>query len=108
VELVSLDPQLAEFLGRDLLAGRIVPAVEPCAHYEATSVRGVADETDDRLVGSQRSAAPVDRDEGEQAVFDLVPLACARREVADVDRELELVGDALELLFPYMLAAYFY
>ena len=44
---------------------------------------------------TERFAAPVLRDEGEQAVLDLVPLARARRQVTDRDREAELVGEAL-------------
>ena len=75
-------------------------AIEPRAHDEAASVHRVADEVDDRLVGPQRPAAPVDRDEREQTVLDLVPLARAGREVADPDCDAELVGEALQLVLP--------
>ena len=88
VEVVALDLQLAQFLRRDLLAGRIAATIESGAHDEATAVGRVADEVDDGLVGPQRASAPVDRDEREQAVLDLVPLAGAGREVADVDRHV--------------------
>jgi hypothetical protein len=37
VELVSLDVQRAEFLGRDLLAGRIAATIEPRADDETAS-----------------------------------------------------------------------
>ncbi len=95
VEVVSLDLQLAKPLGGDLLVAGIAGTIEARAHNEPAAVGRVADEVDDRFVGPERPAAPVDRDEGEQSVPDLVPLARAGREVADVDREVEFVGDAL-------------
>ena len=48
----------------------------------------------------ERLAAPVARDEAEQAVLDLVPLARAGREVADLDLKAGLVGQALQLGLP--------
>jgi hypothetical protein len=59
----------------------------------------VADQVDDGLVRAKRPASPIDRNEREKPVFDLVPLARPRREVADVDGEVELVGEALKLGF---------
>src|SRR5882672_4913051 len=100
MEVIALDLQLSQFLCRYLLAGRIAVTVESGAHDEATSVGRVADEVDDGLVGPQRASTPVDRDEPEQAVLDLVPLAGAGGKVADVDRHVELVGDALQLVLP--------
>src|SRR5262245_28417512 len=82
MELVSFDLQRAKFLVGDLLAGRIAATVESRTYDETTSVGRVADQVDDRLVGSQRSAAPVDRDEGEEPVLDLVPLARTWRGLA--------------------------
>jgi hypothetical protein len=100
MKLVTLDLQLSQFLLGDLLAGGIAPTIKSGAHDETTSVGGVADEVDDGLVGPQRAPAPVDRDEREQAMLHLVPLAGAGRKVADVDRYVELVGDALQLVLP--------
>src|ERR1700754_4977254 len=104
VELVSLDVQRTEFLGRDLLAGWIAATIEPRADDETASVGGVADQVDDGLVGPQGTTAPVDRDEREQPVLDLVPLAGARRKVADVDREVEFIGELLKLGLPHARA----
>src|SRR4051812_40181152 len=97
---VPLDLQRVEVLGGNLLARRIASTIEPCADDEAAAVGRVADQVDDRLVGPQRPAAPVDRDVREQAVLDLVPLAGAGREVADVDGEVECIGQPLEFGFP--------
>src|SRR5450432_688024 len=101
MEVVSLDLQSAELLGRDLLAGRITTTIESRADDEATAVGRVAVEVDDRFVRAQRTAAPVDRNEGEHPVLDLVPLAGAGREVTDVDREGEFVGEPLKFGLPH-------
>ena len=98
--VVGLDVDRLELLRRDLLAGGVAALVEASADNETTAIRRVRDQVDDRLVASQRAAAPVDRDEREQAVLDLVPLARAGREVADANGDSELVGEALELVLP--------
>jgi hypothetical protein len=100
VPLVGLDVDRFELLRGDLLSGRVAPAIETSANHETTSVRSVRDEIDDRLVAAQRTPPPVDRDEREQSVLDLVPLAGTGREVADADHDAELVGHALELVLP--------
>src|SRR6185503_13158810 len=84
-----------------LLSGRVATTIETSAHDEPAAVGRVADEADDRLVRAQGSAAPVHGDEREQSVLDLVPLARARGEVADADRDAVLVGEALELALPH-------
>src|SRR3982750_3300360 len=84
----------------DLLASWVATAVEPRADDEATAIGRVADQVDDRLVGPQRPAAPVDRDEREQTVLDLVPFAGAWWKVAHVDRDVEFVGEPLKLGLP--------
>jgi hypothetical protein len=68
MECVWLDLQGTEVLRGDLLASWVATAVEPRADDEATAIGRVADQVDDRLVGPQRPAAPVDRDEREQTV----------------------------------------
>jgi 3-mercaptopyruvate sulfurtransferase SseA len=52
------------------------------AHLQSAARLGVGNQLDDHLVTDQRTTAPVHRDEREQTVLDLVPLAGARREVA--------------------------
>ena len=63
-------------------------------HYDAQPGRGacVANQVDHGLEGAQRTPAPVLRDVAEQPMLDLVPLARARREVADVDAQAGVVG----------------
>src|ERR1700691_6006359 len=92
--------RMTEVLARHSSASWKVAAIEACTHDKSASVRRVADEVHDSLVGPQGAPTPVDRDEREQSMLDLVPLARPRREVADVDREVELVREALKLKLP--------
>src|SRR4051794_30650921 len=100
MERVWLDLQGAEVFRRDLLASWAATAAEPRTDDEATAIGRVADQVDDRLVGPQRTAAPVDRDEREQTVLDLVPLAGAWWKVAHVDCDVEIVSESLKLGLP--------
>ena len=75
-------------------AGGVGAGVEVGADGEPGRGGGGADQVDDDLVAGQRPAAPVHGDLGEQPVLDLVPLAGARRQVADGDRQAGLGGEA--------------
>ena len=55
---------------------------------------------DDYLVADQRLPPPVHADEREQAVLDLVPLAGARREMADGDFHPKLIRQLLQFHLP--------
>ncbi len=66
----------------DLDALGVGALVEAGVDAQAGAGRGRRDQVDDRLATDERLAAPVDRDEREQAVLDLVPLAGAGREVS--------------------------
>src|SRR5207245_2597475 len=63
------------------------------------------DQVDNHLEAAQRPSAPVEAHEAEQAMLNFVPLAGSRREVADADREPELVGELLQLDLPQPSAA---
>src|ERR1700730_12452503 len=73
-------------------AAGILAGVEFAAHGEAGFGCGGRDQFDDDPVADERLGAPVLADEGEEPVFDFVPLAGAGRQVADHDVEAELVG----------------
>jgi hypothetical protein len=59
----------------------------------------VADQVNHGLNGSEGTASPVLRDVAEEAMLDLVPFAGARWEVRDVDRQGQVVGQALQSCF---------
>ena len=83
VELVPVERQGVHLGLGDRLAGGTFARVESGLDPESGRGPGVADQVDDGLEGAQRLAPPVLRDVAEQPVLDPVPLAGARREVAD-------------------------
>ena len=91
-------PPEAEF--RHLLVGnldscRVDVGVELAFHCQTSFRSSRGDEVDNHLVADQRLAPPVLADEGEQAMFDLVPLAGARRKMADRNLQARFVGELL-------------
>ena len=66
----------------DLGAFGIFIFVELGAYFEAGIGCGRGNQLDDRAIASQRLAAPIDRDEREQAMLDLVPFAGAGWQLA--------------------------
>src|ERR1035441_8536349 len=79
---------------------RVLACVQLALNAKAGSCGGGCDQVDDDFMAHQRFAAPVLRDEGEQAVLDLVPLAGSWRKVADRDLQSGFVGEFLQLQFP--------
>src|SRR5438094_4095942 len=86
-------------IGYDNAAG-ILASIEFAAHGEAGFGGAGRDQFDDDPVADERLGAPVLADEGEEPVFDFVPLAGAGRQVADHDIEAEFVGQLLQFAFP--------
>src|ERR1700736_1098268 len=78
----------------------VLAGVEFTAHSEAGFGGSGRNQLDDRPIADEWLGAPVLADEGEEAVFDFVPLAGAGGQVAARDVEAELVGQLLEFAFP--------
>ena len=77
-----------QFLVADLDPGLVIGRCPSAAlTIRPRAGRRAGDQVDDHLVAHQRPAAPVLGDEAEQPMLDLVPLAGARREVADRERQ---------------------
>jgi hypothetical protein len=104
MECIPLECEQAHVCLRDSFANWIRASVQSGTDDEPRAGGGIADQIHDRLVGPERTLAPVDGDEREEAMLDLVPLAGARREVADVDFQPVLVGEVLESGFPHAKA----
>ena len=85
---------------RDLVTDGIPTPIETASDGQALSRGRLRDQLHDRLVVAQRFAAPVRGDEGEQPVFDLVPFARARREMADANGKSGPRPPALQLQLP--------
>ena len=62
---------------------------------EALLRRGVGDQIDDHLVTDERAATPVLCDVAKHPMLNLVPLAGAWREMTDMDRYSQPVGQFL-------------
>jgi len=66
-----------------LAASRVFPAIQSAGHLQPFCGRCARDQIDDRFIISHRFAAPIRADEGEQPMFNLVPLAGARRKMTN-------------------------
>ena len=82
---VRVQGEVAHLSLRDDEAGLIASLIQLGFDAQPRGGAGVADELDEGLEGAQRTPPPVLRDVAEQPVLDLVPLARARRKVADVN-----------------------
>src|SRR5664279_2659478 len=101
---VGLQGELRHSRVWDLDAGRVGVEVELGGDGEAGRGARRADEADDCLEIHEWLSAPIDADEGEQSVFDRVPLTGARREMAHGDGDLQRVGELLEAYLPQTAA----
>ena len=81
-------------------AGGIGVLIELAANREAGLGGRRGDQLDDDLVADEWFAAPIAGDEREQAMLDLVPLACTGRQVTHGDGNGEFIGQLLQLDLP--------
>src|ERR1700730_2843380 len=95
MKLVAPEVDLCHLLVGNLDPGRIGPVVNLGVDLQPFSCGRSGNQTHDHLQTGERLPAPVLADEREQAVFDLVPFARARRKVAHRDGEPGLVGQRL-------------
>src|SRR5258708_31771826 len=86
-------------VGNDNAVG-VLPSVEFTAHGEASFGGGGGDQLDDDPIADEWLGTPVLADEGEEAVLDFVPLACAGRHVVDRAGEGGVVRPLLHIAFP--------
>ena len=100
VEAAGTEADLRHLLVADLPALGVLALVDLATDAQPGLGPGRGDEVDDGHQAGQRPSAPVGADVGEQPVLDLVPLAGARREVADGDGKSRGVGQALEFPLP--------
>src|SRR3990172_1375994 len=100
VEAVAVDIHGLHLLVRDSATRRVLSTVQPTDDFEAFRGGRAGDQVDDRLVVPQWLTSPVRGNEGEQAMFDLIPLAGARRKMTHGQRPPRFVGGLLQLPFP--------
>jgi len=83
-----------------LAASRVFPEIKAACHLQPLGGRRARDQIDNRLIIRKRFAAPIRANEREQPVFNLVPLAGARREVTNGNRKTRFIRQFLQLHFP--------
>ena len=68
-----LDVERGHLRGGDLLTGWILARLKNCAHCEATTGRGAANEAQNGVPGAEGDARPVTADLAEETALDGVP-----------------------------------
>jgi len=97
---VGCQSELIQLLVGDFDRGTVTVGVQGSFHDQARLGGGTGNQADHGLVAHQGLSAPVLGDEAEEAVFDSVPLAGARREVTDVQTQTQFVGQRLQRDLP--------
>src|SRR5580700_935364 len=100
MELFLVQCQLLRLSLRSLDANRVRVIIQARLDMEALTGSRTSNELDNGLVGGERFSAPVSGDMAKEPVLDLIPLARARREVADMYSKSCLIGKILELGLP--------
>ena len=85
---------------RALAAGRIFAAIQPARHPQAFRRRRLGNELDHGFIVTQGFAAPIRRNKGKEAMFDLVPFACPGRKMADRQGQADLIRQGLQFQLP--------
>ena len=94
-----------EFIVGNLAAFLIPIWIEPGVDLQSGCGLGRADQIDNDFVAFERLASPVSCHVAEKAVFDLVPFAGARGEMAYLDFQAQLVAQFLQFSFPESTSA---
>ena len=100
VKLAALQIHSLHLLVRYLTARRVFSAIQAASYFQALRGGGARNQSHDCLVVAQRFAPPVRGDEREKPMFDLVPLARSRREMANGNGQARLVRELLQFEFP--------
>jgi hypothetical protein len=88
-------PNGVEYTVGDLDHRWVVSIVELRLDTQSLGGLGIADQVDYDLAADQGSTPPVLRHVAKQAMLDLVPLAGTGREMTDLDKQPQVVGQFL-------------
>ncbi len=100
VEIITCDPDTGHLLVSDFYLRGVMFTVENASHFKAGLRAGVRYQVHDGGGRQQWLATPVLSDIRKQAMFNLVPFAGSRRQVADRNLETRLVGQLLQFPLP--------
>jgi len=91
------------FVG-DLDPSFVIGLIERCLDTQSLVSCRATNQVHDDFSTQKRCGAPVFSDVTKHPVFDFVPLAGARRKVADMDHHIQLVGQFLQSDLPQLHA----
>ena len=100
-----LQVDCCQFFVRHFDTRWIETLVEFGLDFETLWSRSRRNQVEDDFVTHQRSATPILRDVAKHAMLNLVPLAGARRKVADLQRNAQPIGQVLQGNFPQPVTA---
>ena len=100
MERVRLDGEGGHLFIRYFASRGVEVRIELALHRQPRFGRGGGNQLEDHRVADERLATPVLADPGEETMFDLVPFAGSRRQVADHDGETRLIGQLLQFPLP--------
>jgi hypothetical protein len=100
MNFVTAELDLTELLVGHFDSGLIFVRVQDCLDLESGARLSGTNQIDDGLIIDQGLSSPVQTDEREKPVLDLVPLAGSRRIVTDRDRYPDLIRHLLQVEFP--------
>src|SRR4029079_8068245 len=104
MEGVACEVDRSELGVRHLDPVGVLLLIQLGAHLEARFGGRGGDQLDNRPIGAQRLCPPIDRDEGKEPMLNLVPFARSRWEMANGNREIELICQLLKLDLPQAYA----
>ena len=100
LERVAVDVECSKLIVGDFTALGILALIQPGMDLQSLCCVSGTDQIDNDLVSLQGDALPVAGDVAEQPMFDLVPFARARREMADLHDQARAIGKALQFRLP--------
>ncbi len=100
MKCVGYQTQLGHFVIGDFPSGFVSGGIEGGSDLEPLVNTGMGNEINNCRTTDEGASPPVLGDEGEHAVFDLVPLARTGRKVTNMDGHSERIRELLELNLP--------
>src|SRR6266851_4751338 len=100
MKLIRLKIDTLHVFLRDFPARGILAAIQSAGHFQSFRGRRLRNEMDDGFVVTQWLSPPIRRDEGKEAVLDLVPLAGSGRKMTDRNGQAGVIREGLQLQFP--------
>lgn len=100
VEIITPQVDFSPLFVGDLATDGIPPTIQSAGDFQAGRRGRFRDQVHHRGIIGQRLTSPVQADEREEPVLNLVPFAGTRRKMADRDGETQFIGETLQLPFP--------